>query len=177
MQASKMHTGKLRPDTIFIIAKQNSNNEIFDMFPKKAQTTRQFYFEDDINIDDKYIANAYKKQGKVTRIDYLPEYKKPKRPHKKQTDEQKRQKHNEKVKRYKQQHKSVHICSICGKEIKGCQYCADCKAKKEHERQKQKAIEEGRTIKICPICGKEHWRLDRETCGDKRCFKKFEKKS
>lgn len=98
IQASKMHTGKLRPDTIFIIAKQNNNDAIFDIFSKKAQTTRQFYFEDDINIDDKYIANAYKKQGQVTRIDYLPEYKKPKRPRKKQTDEQKRQKHNEKVK-------------------------------------------------------------------------------
>jgi hypothetical protein len=179
IQASQIHTGNLRPDIIFTIAKQNSKDTIFDTFPKKAQTQRQFYFEEDIDVTKLYVVNAFKKQGQVTRIDYLPEYKKPKKPKKPrqlQTPEQKKQKQREREKHYRQAHPHIKKCELCGKQIHARQYCADCKAKRDHEKQKQKAIQQGKQIKKCPICGKEHWRTNSETCGSSLCLKRFKEK-
>jgi hypothetical protein len=92
-----------------------------------------------------------------------------------------REKRQKEIQRKKMQKymKQTHTkyCAECGKQIKGCTYCADCKAKRECEKQKQKAIQQGRKIKICPICGKEHWRTDIETCGNTQCRRKFKAKN
>ena len=159
IQASQMHTGNLRPDIIFTVAKQNANDTIFDVFPKKAQTQRQFYFYDEIDITNLYVVNAGKKQGQVTRIDYLPEYKRQKQPKKQQTRRITK--------------KKAHVCAICGKQINGCKYCADCKAKLEFEKRKQRAIQQGRKIKICPYCGREYWT---DSCSSSLCKAKERKR-
>lgn len=134
----------------------------------KYENNIEYYFTKDIMIPQDVL---FENIGEGAKIKNAEARKKARERRQREIERKKEKKH------YKKKSETQYIkCKDCGKEIKGCQYCADCKAKRELEKQKQKAIQEGRVIKICPICGKEHWRLDRETCGDKRCFKKFKTK-
>lgn len=130
----------------------------------KYENNIEYYFTKDIMIPQDVLFENIGEGAKIKNA----------KARKKIRERRQREIERKKMKKYMNKTRTKK-CQNCGREIKGCQYCADCKAKKEFERQKQKAIQEGRTIKICPICGKEHWRLDRETCSDKRCYKKYYK--
>lgn len=88
---------------------------------------------------------------------------------------EKRQKEIERKKMKKYMKKTrVKVCADCGKQVKGCKYCADCKAKRDFEKKKQNAIQQGKTIKICPICGKEYWK---DSCGSSVCKTKLRQRN
>lgn len=102
IQASEIHTGGFRPDTLYVMAKHNENDLRFDFISKKKQDKRKIYFLDTIDISDKYVVNKRVKHGR-TRIDYLPECRKDKKP-KPKREPSKRQKMKKKFKKvgYKQ---------------------------------------------------------------------------
>lgn len=129
------------------------------------QGTTRYYFAKDIMVPKNVLFENIGEGAKI------------KNEEARQKVREKRQKELErkKMKKYKEKH--IKKCPDCGKQIHGCQYCADCKAKRDYEKQKQKAIQQGRQIKVCPICGKEHWRTDVETCGNTQCRRKFKAKN
>ena len=152
IEASSIHIGNFRPDTIFIEAKLQCEDGYFSTFPKRKTGTLTFYFFDSIDISEKYVANGARKNKKTSRIDYLPECRK--------EVKKKKKKYN-----YKKE-ATIKTCKRCGKQIKGCKYCADCNRIVQEERKIEKAKQQGKTIKTCPVCGKTHW-LDSVFCSHK----------
>ena len=158
IEASNIHMGKFRPDTIFIEAKLQERDGYFLTFPKRKTKTMTFYFLDTIDITSKYIVNKAKKDKQTSRINYLPQCKKETKKAKKKYVYKKEQK--------------TKTCAKCGKEIHGRnRYCADCNRMVYEDKQKEKAIQQGKKIKICPVCGKEHWK--ESVCCDGKCSQKY----
>lgn len=152
IEASSIHIGNFRPDTIFIEAKLQCGNGYFSTFPKRKTGTLTFYFLDSIDISEKYIVNRKRKNKKTAKISYLPECKK---------------EIKKKKKKYKYEKETiVKTCEKCDRPVKGCKYCADCRRIIQEERKLEKAKQQGKTIKTCTICGKTHW-LDGEFCSYK----------
>lgn len=130
----------------------------------KSQGLTRYYFAKDITIPKNVLFENVGEGAKIKNAEIRDKAR------------EKRQKEIERKKMKKYREKQVKRCPDCGKEISGCKYCANCRAKRDYEKQKQKAIQQGRQIKICPICGKEHWRIDVETCGNTKCRRKFKAK-
>lgn len=129
--------------------------------------TTKFYFSEDITLPKNTL---FENAGEGLKIKNEEKRIKAKEAREKKLTRQRVQKHRTSQVGYSG------VCKDCGKQIYGCQYCADCKAKRDHEKQKQKAIQQGRQIKNCPICGREHWKTNSETCGNSLCLKKFKEK-
>ena len=161
LKASEIHTGCLRPDVLFIIAKHNEHDTIFDFIPKQNGKGRKVYFQDTIDISDKYVVNLWRCSKQTAKISQ------------KRTREERKRKQDTtnnitKEKRsYKKTKPIKSTCKHCGKEITGskCRYCSDCKRKIDYEKQKEKVLKSGKEIKICPICEKEHWKPSDYCCA------------
>lgn len=70
IEASKIHTGKMRPEVLFIMVKHNEKDEVFNCFGRKTGGGRQVYFQDTIDISDKYITNLCKRNKDTARLNY-----------------------------------------------------------------------------------------------------------
>lgn len=169
IKASEIHTGCLRPDVLFIIAKHNEQDTLFEFFKKQNGKGRKVYFQDTIDINDKYIVNLCECSKRTASISH------------KRTKEERRKKQNSNnnIKKEKKSYKrkpTRFTCQCCGKEITGskCKYCSDCKRKIDYEKQKENALKNGREIKICPICGKEHWKPSGYCCD--KCKRRAKEK-
>lgn len=167
IKASKIHTGCLRPDVLFIMAKHNEHDTLFDFFKKQNGKGRKVYFQDTIDISDKYIVNLCECSKRTASIS-----------HKRTKEERKRNIDSKNNKKRKQKEDCVKFCKVCGKEIKAKHYntCSDCRAKAEYQKKRNKAIADGKEIKICPICGKEHWLSQSEFCSS-RCTQVHKRKA
>lgn len=162
IEASEIHTGCFSPDTLFTIAKHNEHDTVFDSIKKPNGKGRKIYFEDTIDISEKYIVNLCKHDKQTAKISH----RRTKEERKKKQEPINNVKKEKKV--YKKRKLTKFTCQCCGKEVVGSKrkYCADCKRKIEFEKRKKAAIECGKIIKVCPTCGKEHWTPSDYCCSD-----------